>query len=130
MDDQVRKSAPNLVGDLFGNVSDLVRKEIQLLRAEMSEKATQAVTAVGMIVSGVVIVLVALIVLSMALVAALANAGLGAGWAALLVGVAYTILAFILIGKGVKDLKASNLAPERTADSLAKDASMVKETMS
>lgn len=130
MDDQARKSAPNLVGDLVGNVSELVRKEIQLLRAEMSEKTTQAFTAAGMIVSGIVIVLVALIVLTFALVAALANAGMGPGWSALLVGVGYTIFASMLISKGVKDLKASNLAPDRTATSLSRDANMVKEKTS
>lgn len=130
MDDPARKSAPTLVGDLVGNVNDLFRKEVQLLRAELSEKTTQAVTAVGMIVAGVVVVLVALIVLAFALVAALHNAGLGAGWAAVLVAVAFSIIAFILIGKGAKDLKAVNLAPERTAGSLSKDANMIKGAVS
>ncbi len=130
MTDPASTSTPGLVKDLVGNVNDLFYKEIQLLRAEMSEKTTQAMTAIGMIVAGIVIVLVALIVLAFALVAALENAGLGAGWSALIVGGVFAIIAFILIGKGVTDLKASNLAPNRTADSLSKDAQMAKGAVS
>ena len=130
MDDPTKKSAPAIVGDLVGNVNTLFRQEIQLLRAEMSEKASRAVTALEIVLAGVVIVLVALIVLAFALVAALTHAGLAAGWASLIVGGVLALIAFVLIGKGVKDLKASNLAPERTADALSKDAGMVKGAVS
>ncbi|WP_045388589.1 phage holin family protein [Falsirhodobacter sp. alg1] len=127
MDDQVNKSATNLVGDLVGNVNNLFRKEIQLLRAEASEKATQAVAAVGQIAAGLVIVLVALIVLAFAIVAAIHAAGLSVGWSALIVGGVFAVIALILISKGVNDLKATNLAPARTADSVSKDAAMIKD---
>lgn len=129
MKDSVNKSVPTLFGDLVANANELFRKELQLLRTEASEKSTQAVTAIGAIVAGVVLVLVALIVFAFALVAAVENAGLAPGWAALIVGGAFALIAFILIGKGTKDLKASNLAPERLADAVSKDAAMVKGTV-
>lgn len=123
------RSAPSLVGDLLHHVNELVRKEVQLLRAELGEKARQAAAAGGMIVTALVIALTALNVLAAALVAAIANLGLGAGWSALIVGVVLAVVAFALIAKGLKDLKASNLAPDRTARALGKDATLAKEKL-
>lgn len=119
-----------LVGDLMTNATDLMRSEIKLFRAEISEKSTQAATALGMIVGGIVMVLVALIVLAFALVAALENAGLPAGWAAVVVGLVFAIIAYVLIDRGAANLKAANLSPDRTADSLSKDGKAIKGAMS
>jgi hypothetical protein len=37
------------------------------------------------------------------------------------------VIAYVLIHKGTNDLKATNLAPARTMDSLRRDAQVVKE---
>lgn len=127
MADDRERSAPALVGDVVSNVTELVRKEVQLLRAELNEKAEQVFGAVGSLVAAIVIALTALNVLAGALVAALTKAGLAAGWAALIVGGVLAIVAYVLARGGMKSLKASKLAPERTARSAARDAHMVKE---
>jgi cobalamin biosynthesis protein CobD/CbiB len=121
------RSAPALMGDLLTHVTELIRKEIQLLRAELNEKSTQVVVALGTIVAAVVIVLTALNVLATALVAALTNAGIPAAWAAILVGGLLAIIGFLMAGRGINSLKASNLAPQRTARAAERDATMVKE---
>ena len=121
------RSIADIVGDLSGNVSTLMRKEIQLARAETSEKVSQAAVAVGSILAGGVLALAALIVLLQALVIALTNAGIPAGWSALIVGVMVAGIAYALIHKGTTDLKAGNLVPERTVDSLKQDAQTLKE---
>lgn len=125
-----QKSAPSLLGDLARQLPELFRKEIQLLRAEIGEKANQAATAAGLIVAGVVIALTALNVLAAALVAGLENLGIAGGWAALIVGAAFAGIAFILVGKGANDLRASSLAPSKTAEALSRDAEMAKEKLS
>jgi hypothetical protein len=71
--------------------------------------------------------LAALIVLLQALVIALTELGLAPALASLIVGGVVAIIAFILIYKGMNDLKASSLAPTRTVESLRRDAHMVKE---
>ena len=111
MRDNDERSAPSLVGDLIGHVSELFRKEIQLLRAELSEKSTQAVVALGSIAAGLVVGLTALNVLAAALVVALERAGIPAGWSALIVGGVLAIIAFVLVRGGIAALKATNLAP-------------------
>ena len=120
-------SITGMLSSLTENVSTLFRKEIQLARAETSEKVTQAMVAVGSIVGGGILALAALIVLLQALVIALTNAGIPAGWSALIVGVIVVGIAYALVQKGINDLKAENLVPERTIDSLKEDVQVVKE---
>jgi Putative Actinobacterial Holin-X, holin superfamily III len=123
------RSLKDLLADLSGNITTLFRKEIQLARAETSEKISQVGYAIGSIAGGGILALAALIVLLQALVIAITAAGVHAGWAALMVGVVVTVIAYGLIHKGTSDLKASNLAPSRTMDSIKRDAHVAKEQM-
>jgi hypothetical protein len=121
------RSTPALMGDLLEHVTELVRKEAQLFRAEMSEKTTQAMVAAGSVLAGAVIALTALNVLAAALVAALTRAGIPDIWSAVIVGGVLAIVAYILAKKGLDNLKATSLAPSRTARAATRDATMVKE---
>jgi hypothetical protein len=121
------RSLKDLIGDLSSSITTLFRKEIQLARAETSEKVTQVAVAIGSIAGGAILALAALIVLLQALVIALAAAGVPAGWASLIVGAVVAAIAYALIHKGTNDLKAGNLAPSRTVDSLKRDAQVAKE---
>src|ERR687891_1747447 len=121
------RSLKDLLADLTENITTLFRKEIQLARAETSEKITQVGVAIGAIAGGAILALAALIVLLQALVIGIAAAGVPPGWASLIVGVIVAVIAYVLIHKGTSDLKASNLAPSRTVDSLKRDAQVAKE---
>ncbi|MFQ8433181.1 phage holin family protein [Amaricoccus sp. W119] len=121
------RGATTLLSDLVGQVSELFRKEIELLRAEVTEKRRQATAAIGVVVVGAVLGTVALNVLAAAAVRAFERAGLDAGWAALIVGGVLLILGLLLARKGLGDLKASELAPRRTAKAVTRDAAMAKE---
>jgi Putative Actinobacterial Holin-X, holin superfamily III len=121
------RSLKDLLADLTDSITTLFRKEIQLARAETSEKVTQVAVAIGAIAGGAVLALAALIVLLQALVIAMTEAGVPAGWASLIVGAVVAIIAYALIHKGTKDLRGSNLAPSRTMESLKRDAQVVKE---
>ena len=83
--------------------------------------------AIGAIAGGAILALAALIILLQALVIGLTEAGIPAGWSALIVGVVVAVIAYILIYKGTNDLKAGNLAPDRTMSSLRRDAQVAKE---
>lgn len=122
-----RSSTTGLLGDALSHVSNLVREEVNLARAEVAENVNRAGVALGMIAAGLVLALTALNVLSAALVAAIANLGIDAGWAALIVGAALGILAIALAVKGRNDLKLSSLAPTRAAKNVRRDAEVVKE---
>ncbi len=126
-DRPAEKGAPGLVADALAHVSNLVRNEVTLARAEVTENAKGMAVAIGMLAAGLVFAITALNVLSAALVAAIAEMGIEPGWAALIVGVLFAIVAFALASKGMNDLKVKNLAPTRTAMNVRRDAEAVKE---
>jgi len=121
------RSLKELFTDLTESVSTMLRKEVELARAETSENVNKALMATGSIAAGAILGLAALIVLLQALVLALTEMGWGPALSALVVGGVVAIIGFILISAGMKNLKASSLAPTRTTEALKRDANMVKE---
>ncbi len=122
-----REGAGTLIGNTFEHLSNLVRGEVDLARAELNESVNRSMTAAGLLVGAIVIALVALNVLAAALTAALAETGLGAGWAALIVGGVLLVVALILATKGKNDLKLQSLAPTRTLANVQRDAHTITE---
>ncbi|MGR3628227.1 MAG: phage holin family protein [Sulfitobacter sp.] len=127
MTTESNKSAGSLLTEALSHVSSLMRKEVDLARAEVNENLKHAGVAIGLIVGAVVVALTALNVLSAALVAALTEAGIAAGWSAVIVGVLLAIVAYVMVQKGTNDLKLSSLAPTRTAKNVKRDAATMKE---
>ena len=121
------RSTPGLMADLLEQVTQLLRKEVQLFRAEVNDKTTRAMVAAGSILAAAVIAITALNVLAGALVVALTSAGIPAPWSAVIVGVVLAIVAFVIGKKGIDSLKAASLTPERTTRAAFRDVSMVKE---
>jgi len=119
----------SMIAEVLERLSNLVRKEINLARAELNENFNRAAVAVGLIVGALVIALTALDVLAAALVAAIAELGIEAGWAALIVGVALALVAWGMARKGMNDLKLSSLAPTRTSENVQRDAKAIKENL-
>lgn len=128
MSDPGKRSTTSLLSDAIMHTSTLVREEINLAKAEVNESLNRAAIAVGLLVGAVVIALTALDVLAAALVAALAELGMKAGWAALLVGLALAAIAFGMAKKGADDLKASSFAPKRALKNVRRDADTIKES--
>jgi hypothetical protein len=129
------RSLPELLRDLSNDVTMLFRKEVQLAKAEAGEKATKVLSSMEFLLAGGVLALGALGVLlaaAVTLLAALfANMGMGelaaSSLAALIVGGAVGLIAWSLISRGLKQLRAQDLAFDRTAHSLARDADIIKE---
>lgn len=122
------KTTPGLVQDVLTHLSNLVRKEFDLARTEVSDNVTRAGVAIGLLAGALVVALVALNVLAAALVVAITELGLAAGWSAVIVGGILAIIAFAMVAKGVNDLKVSSLAPTRTVKNVQRDADVVKES--
>jgi hypothetical protein len=121
----------NIIDTMRALLSDgslLIRQEIRLARAEAEEKLGQAQNGLIALAASMIIALVALLVLAQALVAALANI-MPPPLAALLVGITLAIIAFVAMHKAQEDLKPKNLAPRRTAKSVAESTNTLKEAM-
>jgi len=112
---------------VIAHMSNLVRKEVDLARAEVSESVNRAGVALGLLAGALVIALVSLNVLAAALVAAITEWGLDAGWASLIVGLGLAVIALAMALKARSDLKLTNLAPSRATRSVRRDAEALKE---
>jgi hypothetical protein len=122
------RSVPELLGDMVTQLSTLFRKEVQLARAEMGEKVSEAGGAIPGIAGGAALGLGGLILLLMAAAALVSRLlDLAPGWGLLIVGVLALVVAGLLVRGAVAKLKMTNLTPQRTAEQLSRDAQAAKE---
>lgn len=115
----------DLLGQLGGDIAGLVRKEAELVQAEVSEKVNAAGKAVTDIAAGGLLLMAALLVLLQALVLALSKV-MDPIWAALLVGVGVAGVGYALLRTGLKAISLKGLSPDRSTRQLKKDADLMK----
>jgi hypothetical protein len=128
------QSLSSLFRTLTRELSNLISQEIALARAEISEKVGQIEVGIGSLAAGGMIILVGLFFLAEALVFGVAallqlwlSAVIAAWLAPLLVGLVIVIVGWGLLAKGRSNLKARNLEPRRTIESLKRDERLVEE---
>ena len=127
MSDSDAKAAPSAVRDILAHLSKLMRMEVDLARSEVRENLNRAAFGIGLIVAAVVVALTALDVLAAAMVVGLVEMGVTPGWASVGVGGVLGLVAAALIAKGVSDLKRSSITPTRTAESIRRNAHVLRE---
>jgi hypothetical protein len=120
------------IGELFGQLSQdmtlLVRQEIQLARTEMSDKLSRFTTNLVSVLSGGFVAYLGGLALVAALILAIRDfANISLAWSALIVGAVLAIVGYVMLQKGVKELKRVDLAPRRTVETLKDDVQWAKE---
>jgi Na+/melibiose symporter-like transporter len=119
------------LGDLFSDLSrettTLVRQEVQLAKAELTQSATEAARGIGMLAAGGAVAYAGLLFLLLAIVSGLIEAGWDAWLAALIVGVVVVAIGAFLVLRAREALKPANLAPQKTVETLKEDAAWAKE---
>lgn len=121
-----QQSLGELFGELSQETSQLVRQEIALARAEVTNTARQAGKDVGMIAAGGVIAYAGFLVLLGGIAIAL-GALIPLWLATLIVGAIVIAVGGALIAKGRSDLQQLDLTPVRTMDTLREDKEWAKE---
>ncbi len=129
-------SLTDLLGSLAGDISGLFRKEVQLAKAEASEKLDDALAASKGLAIGAVLAIGAIGVFLAALVTGLSWLLMALGMsetaadfvAAIAVALVVGGIAWSFISKSLEAWKASRLNLNRTTNSLARDAEVVKES--
>ena len=131
-----QRSLPDLLRDLMSDVTSLFRKEIQLAKAEASEKIDDAMKAGRSLAIGGVLAIGATGVFLAALVTGLAalfiNLGMAETPASFVAGLVVTVvigaIAWAFISRGIADFKTNKLNMQRTTNSIRMDAETVKES--
>lgn len=119
---------PEIFTDLISQVTNLVRKEGQLARAEISEKAGRALSGMVMILLGAVLLIPALVILLQAAMAGLVQNGMTPAIASLIVGGVALIIGVVLALIGWNLAKPSSLVPDKTIDQLKRDAEVPRHS--
>jgi hypothetical protein len=126
---QVRdeRSLGDLFSDLSRETTTLVRQEVQLAKAELTQSATEVARGIGMLVAGGAVAYAGLLFLLLAIVFGLIEAGWDAWLSALVVGLVVVAIGAVLVLRARESLKPANLAPQKTVETLKEDAVWAKE---
>jgi len=121
------RSVSELFADALSQFSHLVRTEIQLARAELSQKAKQAIMGIGLLAVAGVVLIPTLVVVFLGVAALLVERGFSASTADFISAALGLVLTLILYFAGSSRLKAEQLVPEKTIHQLQQDAAAVKQ---
>ena len=130
--DTESRSLTTLFSDLWRETMTLLRDEAALAKAEMSQKVSQVTSGIGALAIGGAVTLAGFIVVLIAVSAFIAQflpPDVAVWLGPLIVGAVVMIIGLIALAKGRSNLKAGNLGPTRTTESLRRDAELAKEHM-
>lgn len=115
----------SILRELMHEIPSLFTKELALARAEMRENMEQTRRGAMEVSAGGVVLLGGYVVLLMAAVYGLSE--VMAPWiAALLVGGIAAVIGYVMVKSGTRHFSARDLRPERTIDSVHKDADAIR----
>jgi len=119
------------LGDLFGSLTtqlgQLIHKEVELARTEITANAVRTGKNASLIGVGGAVAYGGFLVVLAAAVAILTTLGLDLWLAALIVGLVVIGVGYALIQRGRSQLESASLAPTRTIETLKEDAEWAKD---
>jgi hypothetical protein len=123
------RSVAALLSDLASEIGLLIRQEIALFKAELSEKLGSFGLGAGMVAAGGLVAFSGWLVLLACAVLALSN--VVAPWlAALIVAIIVLAIGAALLFIGKRRLNAEALVPRRTLNSLREDEAWIRDQLS
>ena len=128
MPDKQDRSIGELFSELAAETGTLIRKEVELAKIELSQKANRVGRNIGYLVLGGAVAYAALLALLAAIIIVLANV---IPWwaAAFVVAVVVGIVAAVMVSKALAALKQTELAPRQTTETLKEDVQWAKQQM-
>ena len=118
-----------LLGQLSEDMTLLMRQEVALAKAEMSQKAAEAARDAVALTAGGAVAYAGILVLLAAAVLGLTALGLAAWLSALIVGVVVALIGLGLVQGGLRDLKTMQPVPERTVETVRNDVAWAKDQL-
>jgi len=120
------------IGELFGELSQdmalLVRQEAQLAKTEMQQKLSKVTQdLVALATGGIVAYLGGLALTAFLILLLIDPIGLAPWLSALIVGVVLGAIGWVMLQRGLKNLKETDPAPRRTVESIKEDIQWAKE---
>jgi len=106
----------------------LVRQEVQLARTEMTDKLSKLTTNLISVGAGGFVAYLGGLALMAALILAVRDlANISLAWSALIVGGILAIIGYVMLQRGLKELKRVELAPRRSVENIKDDVQSIKD---
>ena len=125
--DASEKSLGQLFSELSQETSTLVRQEVALAKAEMSQKAAEVGRDVGFLAAGGFVAYAGFLALIAAIIVGLGQAGVTWWLSALIVGIVVAAIGGALVWTGLQRLKRVSMAPTNTIETLKEDGEWAKQ---
>ncbi len=123
-------SLGDLVVGLTDDITTLVRKEVDLAKAEIQESVRESAQAGGMVGAGGAVAYAGLLFILAAVAIALGQ-WLDNYWlSAAIVGLVTGLIGWAILNGGLQQFKQINFVPRKAIDSLERDAALAKEKFS
>jgi len=122
----MERSLGDLFSDLSVQTSDLIRQEMRLAKAELSEKLADAGRHVMMIGVSIAFGLAAVVAAAAAVALLLVNLGVEPWLAALITAALMGLVAYLLAQSGISALRTKSIAPVETIHSLKETTQWLK----
>lgn len=130
------RSLGQILRELRDESSQLLRKEVELAKTEMSEKASRVGTNVGALAvgggvafAGALALLAAVVFGLTSLLSKFMSPGVAVWLAPLIVGLVLAFIGYGMINKAVDALKRERITPTQTTESLKENTEWLKERM-
>ena len=124
-----RSSAASLIADTFNDLSDLLRTEMRLASAEMSNAVTTSIRASVMMAVGGAFMLMALLIALGGFVLVISTYGFALHEASFMVAGGLAILGLLLFLYARAQMTAEKLAPARSAGQMREAIRTAREQM-
>ena len=122
------RSIGTLFGELSQDVALLVRQEAQLAKTEMQQKLSKVTTDLVSVASGAILALVSGLALMAAIILLLIDPiGVKPWLAAFIVAAVLGTVGWVLLQRGLKNLKRTDPTPRRTLETIKDDIQWAKE---
>jgi Putative Actinobacterial Holin-X, holin superfamily III len=127
--DRLRNSGlVRAVTDLFADLADLLQKELQLAKTEITEKIVSRMRASVWMVTAGLLAMVAVLLLIEAAVFGIASFGIPLRWSSLIVAGVLLLIAAAAFFRG-RAAAEGELMPMRTAKQISEDIKTAKEQL-
>jgi hypothetical protein len=126
-DNRGDRSLGQLFGDLSRQLGTLVQQEIALARTEVTTRATEVGRDAAMLGAGAALGYAAGLIALVAISLLLVDVGLAPWVAFLVVAVVAGAIAGVLIQRGRAQLASTDLAPQKTIQTIKEDAAWAKQ---
>lgn len=121
------RSFGTLFSELSEEIKHLLREELVLMKKEMADKMMHAVKGAVFLAAGGMVLYSGFLGLIAASISGIGAGGIALWLSALIVGLVLAVIGYVLVQKGLRDLKQLDFVPRHTIASIKAETRWIKK---